>query len=117
VSDSTVKEFSFKVLDCFDELARPELKNIVMIKIWNYVRGYSKKIIEKKPDQELQEKLFKVYEILHPMFKDTEISVSINAGESLGSPKIPNVGELAKTKKLTKVNERQALKLIEDLKL
>ena len=117
MSDNTIKDFAFRVLDCFDELAKPELKNIVMIKIWNYLKTYSRKIILKKPDQELQEKLFKIYEILFPLFKDTEISVSINAGEALGSPKIPDVGELAKTKKLTRINEREALKLIEDLKL
>ena len=113
---SEVKQFSLEVLNCFDELAQPELTTITR-KIWIFLFGRTQQIIAKKPDEELNEKLLKIYKILHPKFKDLDISLAIQAGEALGSIKIPNVGELAKKKKLTKVSEQEALKLIKELNL
>ena len=98
---SQVKEFAVKTLECFDELAKPEIKNRVMLSVWNYIKKYTFKIILRKPDKELKEKLLQVYKTLGPLFTQTDLSIQIHQGEKLGSPKIPNVGELARIKELT----------------
>jgi len=102
---SQVKQFALKTLGCFDELAKPELNNRIMIKVWNYVRDYTFKIILRKNDDELKIKLFQVYKTLGPLFTDVEMSEQIKEGEKLGSVKIPDVGELAKIKQLTVTSE------------
>ena len=61
---SEEKKFAIEVLDIFDELARPEIKNRVFAKIWNYVKQYTFRIILKKPDHEITEKLL----IIHRKF-------------------------------------------------
>ena len=114
---SKPKEFALKVLDGFDKLARPEIKNIVFEKIWNYVAGYSKKVILNKPDEELQIKLFSIYKVFKEHFDNVEMAIEIKKGEALGSPKIPNLGEIAKARELTAMNTQKALKLIQDLNL
>ena len=113
---SEIKQFSLEVLNCFDELAQPELTSVTK-KIWGFLYRRVQGIIIRKPDEELQQKLLKIYVILGKKFKDTEISLEINASEKLGSVPIPKIGELARQAKLTKVNEREALKLLEDLNL
>jgi len=107
---SIVKQFALRTLECFDEIAKPEIKNSVMVKIWNYLKGYTFKKILKKPDQELKETLYKVYCVLGPLFKDLDISNEIKAGELLGSPKIPDVGEMAKVKPLAVDHTAKILK-------
>ena len=106
---SQVKQFAMATLQCFDNLAQPEINNRVMRKIWEYVRNYTYKIILKKNDSELKEKLKEVYVTLGPMFNDVDMSRQIAEGEKLGSPQIPRVGELAKIKDLT-VNQTDLLK-------
>jgi len=115
---SQIQEFAFKVLDCFDELAKPELNNRIIAKIWNYLKGYVAKIILTKPDEEIKLSLLKIYQALGPLFKDTEISIQAQIGEELGSIKIPRVGEFGKTVDLVKIhaNKAEALKIIEELK-
>ncbi len=98
---SETKQFALNVLSCFDDLAKPEINNSVMLKIWDFVRNRTFKIILKKPDAELKEALRKVHATLGPMFKDVDLSEEIRAGEKLGSVKIPDVGELARVRKLT----------------
>lgn len=98
---SIVKEFALKTLSCFDDLAKPEIKNRVMLKIWEYLRNYTFKIILRKPDAELKAKLRQVHQTLGPLFNDVDISEEIKKGEELGSPVIPNIGELGKIKSLT----------------
>ena len=110
---SEVKAFAVKTLDCFDELAKPEIKNRFMRRIWDYLKGYTLKIILKKPDAELKLKLYEVYKTLGPLFNDTSLSVEIQKGEALGSPKIPNVGELARIKNLVNIKSE----LLKELKL
>ena len=41
----------------------------------------------------------------------------INEGEELGSPIIPNIGELGKSKEFTRLDENAAMNLIRELKL
>ena len=113
---SEIKKFSLEVLDCFNELAIPELTPITS-KIWGFLYKRTQGIILKKPDEELNQKLLKIYKILHPRFKDIDISIQINAAEQLGSVPIPNVGELAQKKKLVVISEKEAFKIIEDLEL
>ena len=71
------------------------------------------KIILKKPDKELRLKLFEVYKTLGPLFDQTSLSVEIQKGETLGSPKIPNVGELGRIKNLVD----SKAELLKELKL
>lgn len=116
---SEIKKFAYQTLTCFDDLAKPEIKNIVFEKIWKFVYHYVYKIIAKKPDEELKIKLEKIHKTLNPLFVQTQMSIEINEGEKLGSPKIPNVGELAKIKSLTTQEEDTeiAIKLVTDLGL
>lgn len=114
---SEEKQFALEVLDIFDELARPEIKNRVFGRIWEYVKGYTQKIILRKPDHEITEKLLIIQMKLNSRFEKLNNSVQINAAEALGSVPIPNVGELAKTKQLTKINKEQALQLMKELNL
>ena len=81
-----------------------------MASVWNYVRSYTAKVILRKPDQELKDKLFKVHKTLGPLFAETDLSVEIAKGKALGSPEIPQVGELARIQKLTNTNKEELLK-------
>lgn len=107
---SETKQFALKVLDCFDDLAKPEIKNSVMLKVWEFVKGRTYKIILRKPDIEIRTSLRKVHETLGPMFNDVDLSEQIRHGELLGSPRIPNVGNLAKIKKLTDTSKEDILR-------
>ena len=108
---SEEKQFAIEVLDVFDELARPEIKNRVFAKIWNYVKQYTFRVIIKKPDNEIIEKLLIIHKKLNSRFQDVNNSIEINKAEALGSIKIPPVGELYKIKHLTKTNKEQVKKL------
>jgi len=112
---SSEKQFALEVLDIFDELARPEIKNRVFAKIWNYVKSYTFGIILKKPDHEIIEKLLIVHKKLNTRFQDVNNSIEINKAEAMGSVKIPPVGELYKIKNLTKINKEQASQLMQEL--
>ena len=100
---SEEKKFAIEVLDIFDELARPEIKN----------RAF--RIILKKPDNEILEKLLIIHKKLNSRFQDVNNSIEINKAEAIGSIKIPPVGELYKIKNLTKINKEQANKLMQEL--
>lgn len=110
------KEFAIEVLNVFDELAKPEIKNRVMLKIWDYVKGHTFKIILKKPDSEIDEKLLIIHQKLNQRFKDIDSSIEINVMEKLNpGVSIPEVGELARVKNLTTVNKEQAAQLFKEL--
>jgi len=113
---SSEKQFALEVLDVFDDLARPEIKNRVFAKIWDYVKSYTFRVIMKKPDNEIIEKLLIIHKKLNSRFQDVTDSIEINKAEALGSIKIPNVGHLGKIKSLTKINKEQAQQLMEELK-
>jgi len=112
---SEEKKFALEVLDVFDELARPEIKNKIFAKIWNYVKNYTFGVIIKKPDNEIIEKLLIIHKKLNSRFQDVNNSIEINKAEALGSIKIPNVGHLGKIKSLTKINKEQAVQLMKEL--
>lgn len=114
---SQVKDYAFKVLECFDELARPEIKNRVFARIWNYLKSYTAKIIMRKPDEELKIKLFKIYSVLGPLFNETSMSIQMQQAEALGSIPVPDVGKLGEIKQLTIIDEKKALELLEDLRV
>lgn len=111
------KEFALKVLDGFDALAKPEIKNVLIEKLWHYVSNYSKKIILNKPDEEIQIKLFSIYKVFKEHFDNVEMAIEIKKGEALGSPVIPNLGEIAEIRKLTQMDNQKALKIIEEFGL
>ena len=112
---SEEKKFAVEVLDIFDDLAKPEIKNRVFAKIWEYVKNYTYRIILKKPDHEITEKLLIIHRKLNSRFQDVNNSIEINKAEAMGSIKIPPVGELYKIKNLTKTNKEQANKLMREL--
>ncbi len=113
---SEVKEFAIEVLDVFDELAHPEIKNRVMVRIWDFVKSHTYKIILKKPDNEINDKLMMIHQKLSQRFKDIDNSIEINAMEKINpGVQIPKVGELAKVQKLTTVSKEQADKLYSEL--
>ena len=114
---SKPKEFALKVLDGFDALAKPEIKNQIIEKLWQYVSSYSKKVILRKPDEEIQIKLFSIYKVFKEHFDNVEMAVEIKKGEALGSPKIPNLGDIAKIRAITDMDNQKALKIIEELGL
>ena len=115
MTHSEQKQFALEVLEIFDQLARPELKNSIMIRIWGWVKGYTQKIILRKPDSEITESLLLIQKKLNQRFQDLSNSVEINKAEKLGAVKIPMVGDLARVKNLTKVNVEQAQKLAKEL--
>ena len=114
---SKPKEFALKVLKGFDELARPEIQNSLIDKLWNYIRDYAKGKILKKPDEELQIKLFKIHKTFKDYFDDIDMAIEIKKGEALGSPIIPDLGSIAEIRKLTAMDNQKALKIIEELGL
>ena len=114
---SKPKEFALKVLKGFDELARPEIQNSLIDKLWNYIRDYAKGKILKKPDEELQIKLFKIHKTFKDYFDDIDMAIEIKKGEALGSPIIPDLGNIAEIRKLTAMDNQKALKIIEELGL
>lgn len=114
---STPKEFAIKVLEGFDDLARPEIQNAVIAKLWDFIKNYARKVILKKPDEELQIKLFKIHKVFKAHFDNIDMAIEIKKGEALGSPKIPNLGEIAEIRKITQMDNDKALQLIKDLNL
>ena len=75
-------------MDAFDKMARPEIQNVIMKKIWDYVKGYSARIIMSKPDAELEAKLKEIHKILNPLFTKVDNAKQVNEGVKLGSPRI-----------------------------
>ena len=114
---SKVKIFALNVLSGFDDLARPEIQNVVMEKIWNYVRNYAQKVILKKPDEEIQVKLFNIYKVFKEHFDDIDMAIELKKGEELGSPQVPNLGKIAEVRALSNMNDKKAYQLIKDLGL
>lgn len=99
---STVKAIAYQVLEAIDKMARPEMQNIVMEKIWNYIKNYTARIILKKPDIELQTKLKEIHTILNPIFKTVDKGIDYREGVKLGSPKI---AKTASTKEMLEMFE------------
>lgn len=114
---SKPKEFALKVLKGFDELARPEIQNVVVAKLWDYISNYASRVIKNKPDEELQIKLFKIHKTFKEHFDNVDMAIEIKKGEALGSPKIPNLGAMAEIRKLTDIDNKKALELIKELDL
>ena len=79
---SKPKEFALKVLEGFDELARPEIQNSVISKLWDYIKGYAKKVILKKPDEELQIKLFKIHKTFKEHFDNIDMAIELKKEKS-----------------------------------
>jgi len=115
MSLNETKTFALEVLDVIDELVKPEIKYSFIEKFWHFFTSYAKNKIIKKPDSEIIEKLLIIRKKLNSKFSDLDKSVQINVAESMGSVKIPNVGELAKIKNLTTINREQAKQLEKEL--
>lgn len=105
---STIKGFAFQVLDAFDQMARPEIQNVVMKKIWDYVKSYSARIIFKKPDSELEAKLKQIHTILNPLFTKVDNAKSISESYKLGSPKLIKTASTKDIIELSEALDREA---------
>jgi len=121
---SEIKEFALEVLNVFDELAKPEITNRLIKQIWYGmeilhfpgVYKWMQGLIIKKDDKEIEQKMLVIYKKLNQRFKDLESSVEINVMEKLNpGVSIPNVGELAKVKKLISISPEQAKQLEKEL--
>ena len=117
MSLSNDKQFAIEVLQIFDELAQPEIKNRVMQKVWGYVFNHIHKIILKKPDEEINKSLLKVYLKLHPKFQEVDLSIELQKGEKLSGIQVPNVGDLARARKTVKLSESDLNNLLEEYNL
>lgn len=117
MNQSKDKQFALEVLQIFDELAQPEIKNRIVGRVWKGVFDYIHKIILKKPDEELNKSLLKVYLKLHPKFQQVDMSIEIQKGEALSDVKIPNVGELARARDTVRLSEKELNELLEDYNL
>jgi len=107
---SDTKQFALETLELFNELAQPEIKNAIMAKVWGFLKDRTFKIILRKPDEEIKEKLIKIQKQLNKKFNDLDMSVEINESEkNLNSVPIPDVGELAKIKNITKISNEKLL--------
>jgi len=116
LSDS--KQFALDVLKVIDDLIKPEIKNSWFNKIWQIVPGYIGRILKKKPDNEINDKLLVIYKKLNSKFSKLDVSVGIQTGEILGSPKIARIGDFEKVDSLIKVkNEKMAQEILEELRL
>jgi len=109
---SETKKFALEVLDEFDALIIPEIQNRYTKRAWEWIKNFVFNKLMKKPDDEINSKLLKIYKKLHPKFQNIDIGIQLDIGEKLGSPKIPNVGELAKKRiiKLTKQETEEILR-------
>lgn len=114
---SKTKEFALAILDGFDRLARPEIQNVLVAKIWDYVKNYSQRIITRKPDEEIQIKMFEIYKVMKEYFDNVDMAIEIRKGEELGSPTIPNIGEIAKARAITDMDSKKAMQLIREMNL
>lgn len=111
-----VHSFALEVLDLIDELVKPEIKSGFIEKFWHYFTGYAKKKVLKKPVKEIEDKLLIIHNKLSQRFKDIDTSIEINTMAQLNPGiSIPDVGDLARVKKLTTVNKDQADKLMREL--
>ena len=111
----TVKEYAHAALECFDKMAMPEIKNRVMASIWNFLKKYIKKTIDKKDDKEIHEKLLEIYITLNPLFENLQVSAEIHKAEAMGSMPLPKeFNELQQKKNLLKMDKERAAKLIEE---
>jgi len=115
---SDEKKFALDVLKIIDDLIKPEIKNSWFDKLWRVVPIYISRILKKKPDKEINDKLLIIYSKLHSKFKHLDLNVGVQVGEKLGSPKIARIGDFEKADSLIKVkNEKIALELLEELRL
>ncbi len=115
---SDEKKFALEVLSVIDDLIKPEIKNSWFDKLWRVVPIYISRILKKKPDNEINDKLLILYKKLHSKFNQLDISVGVQVGEKLGSPKITRIGGFEKVDSLIKVkNQKMAEELLEELRL
>lgn len=121
---SEEKQFALEVLDIFDELAKPEIKKRIIQQIWYGIEilhfpgvyKWMQGLIIKKSDEELNQKMLIIYKKLNSRFKNLETSIEINVMEKLNpGVRIPNVGELGKTKKLITISPEQMKQLEKEL--
>lgn len=94
LNQSSIKSYAFKVLEAIDKMARPEVQNPILGRIWDFIKNYTARKILAKPDSELQKKLKDIHDILNPLFTQVNIATGISQGEKLGSPPIPRIGNI-----------------------
>jgi hypothetical protein len=111
-----VKKHVFDSFEAFNEMAEEEINSTWARQAYDYIRVFITQRLIRKPDQELREKMQRVYVKMSPLFENVGMSIEIKASESLGSIKIPRVGELGKVLDLTPAfDEVRATMLLKEL--
>jgi len=117
---SKPKKLAFKALEQFNQLAREEMQSGIIVNIWEFIHAYSARKLLKKPDEEIQAKLYRIYQLLGQDFKKIDYSVELQASEQLNDIKIPDIGNIKEIKGLVKTDIKdpeKALKIIKELGL
>jgi len=117
---SKPKQLAFKALENFNELATDEIQSSIIAKFWEFLHAYSARKILKKPDEEIQKKLYKIYTLLGQDFKKIDYSVELQASEQINDFKLPDVGNIKEIKNLVKTDIKdpdKALRIIKELGL
>jgi len=96
--ESDVKQFALEVAELFNELLQPEFKHDWKKKIWDALYKVIPGMIRRKNDEQLNQKLIRIYLKFHSRFSRIETSIEAQAFESLGAIKIPPVGQMHKDK-------------------
>ena len=89
---SKTKQFALEVLECFNELAQPEINQKWVQWAWNKIRNIAFNKILIKPDEEIKAKCYKIHLKLGKMFKDIDMSLDMTTSEKIMVVSlIPNV--------------------------
>ena len=92
---SKINQTAHLLLTKIDMMAKRKIKKTVVKKFWDwFFLKHGNKAIDNTPDLELQNDLRDCFVLLKPIFDETEMAMGIRAGEKLGSPKIPKIGDI-----------------------
>jgi len=117
---SKPKQLAFKALEHFNKLATNEIQSSFIANLWDLIHHYSARKLLKKPDEEIQAKLYEIYTLLGQDFKKIDYSVELQASEQLNEIKLPDVGNIKEIKNLVRTDIKdpdKALKIIKELGL
>lgn len=74
-------------------------------------------ILKEAAEEDLKLVMWSMKKKMDKAIKLIDTAELINEGENLGSPKIPNIGELGAVKEFSKSDEQKAIELLKELKL
>lgn len=111
---SEIREITNKVLEAYNQLAKLNINQGWIDRVWKSIHWYIKeKIIPKKSDQQLEQEMYVIYKVMNPYFKRFDMNDEIEEGEKLSGINIIPVGQLFKDKNLVKLTEQEKKKALE----